>query len=446
MAEISAGKRIWGWYFFDWASQPYSTLLITFTFGPYVASVLQDGSRAQAAWGFGIGAAGVVMAVLAPVLGAIADRTARRLPFIWLFSAFYVVGSAMLWFAAPDDFNLINTMFFFGLGMVGMELATIFTNSMLPDLGPPEKTGRISGNGWAFGYSGGLIALVIMLLFFMEDEATGRTMIGLTLPFGLDAAAREGTRFVGPFTAIWYVVFIVPFFLWVREPRATRKISGADIKGALADLATSLRTLPQRPSLFAYLGSSMLYRDGLNGAYAFGTIFAAGVLDWTVVQTGTFGILAIIAGAVCALIGGRADDRFGPKPVIIAAVLTLSLAVIACLFITRDQVFGIPVVPGSSLPDIAFYGIGVMIGAGGGVLQSASRTMMVRQADPERMTEAFGLYGLAGKATSFLAPLSIGAVTALTGSQQLGITPLIFLFALALFLLRYVRTDGDRAA
>ncbi|SDO10917.1 MFS transporter, UMF1 family [Lutimaribacter pacificus] len=442
MTAPSQRKRIWGWYFFDWASQPYNTLLITFIFAPYVKELIGDGAAAQSAWGFGIGAAGFVIAILAPILGALSDLSGNRLRWIWFFSLLYVVGAYCLWWAVPGDFNLYLILFSFAVGMIGMEFATIFTNSMLPDLGPKDQIGRISGNGWAFGYAGGLVALVIMLLLLAESAETGKTFIGLDPILGLDAAAREGTRAVGPLTAIWYAVFMIPFFLWVRDPKPTRPPKGA-LKKALGEVVETVRGLPAKPSLFAYLGSSMFYRDALNGMYVFGGIYAAGVLGWSVVDTGIFGIIAIITGAVFAMIGGRADQTFGPKPVITSCILVLSFVAISIVFISRDSVYGIVVGPGSSLPDIAFYVMGALIGAAGGVIQAASRTMMVRQADPERMAEAFGLYALAGKATSFLAPTAIGIATALTGSQQLGVTPLIALFLIGLILLRWVKPEGD---
>ena len=445
MATISARRRIWGWFFFDWASQPYNTLLVTFIFGPYVNELLGDGTRAQTAWGFGIGLAGIAIALLAPILGAMADTAGNRMRWIWAFSALYVVGSLGLWWAAPDSFNLTLTLIFFAIGLIGMEFATIFTNSMLPDLGPREEIGRISGNGWAFGYLGGLVALIVMLFFFAEDAESGRTFVGLAPSFGLDAEAREGTRFVGPLTAIWYIVFMIPFFLYVRDPKPPKPPRGA-LRQGLRDLGKTLRGLPRHPSLLAYLGSSMLYRDGLNGMFTFGGIYAAGVLGWSVVDTGIFGILAIVTGAFFAWLGGRADDRFGPKPVIVAGILALTVTAITVVFISRESVFGMALEEGSRLPDIAFYIVGAVIGACAGALQSASRTMMVRQANPGRMAEAFGLYALAGKATAFIAPLSIGAVTYLTGSQQLGVTPLIALFLLGLVLLVWVRPDGERAA
>ncbi len=437
-------KRIWGWYFFDWASQPYNTLLLTFIFGPYINELLGDGTAAQTAWGFGVGAAGIAIAVLAPVLGALADTAGSRMRWIWVFSAMYVTGSAGLWLAAPGDFDLVLVLAFFALGLVGMEFATTFTHAMLPELGPRERLGRISGNGWAFGYLGGLVALVVMLVFFAESAVTGKTFVGLDPAFGLDAAAREGTRFVGPLTAVWYIVFMVPFFLWVREPPAIVRPEGA-VGEALRGLWRTVRGLPKRRSLFAYLAASMFYRDGLNGMYAFGGIYAAGVLGWSVVDTGIFGILAIVTGALFAWIGGRIDSAIGPKPVILGCIVVLTTVAVAIVFVSPDALFGMRVAEDSRLPDIAFYVLGALIGAAGGALQSASRTMMVAQSDPSRMTEAFGLYALSGKATSFLAPLSIGTVTYLTGSQQLGVTPLILLFLLGLILLAWVKPDGDRA-
>lgn len=436
-----ARKRIWGWWFFDWASQPYNTLLITFVFGPYMVSVLGDGTQAQAIWGYGIGLAGLLIAIASPLLGSIADNSGARMPFIWLFSLMYVVGAWALWWSAPDDFNVWFVMVAFAIGLIGMEFATNFTNAMLPDLAPREDLGRLSGSGWAFGYLGGLVSLIILLVFFADDG--GKTMVGLAPAFGLDPEAREGTRAVGPLTALWYLVFMVPFFLWVREPRVAKMTVAEAARRAFPETLATVRRLPQTPSLFAWLGSSMFSRDALNGMYTFGGIYAAGVLGWSVTQVGIFAIFAIIAGAVFAYLGGRADARFGPKPVFAFSVVMLMLVAIGIVTISRDSVLGIPVAEGGSLPDLAFYVLGSMIGAGGGVLQSTGRTMMVRQANPERMTEAFGLYALSGKAMSWMAPLSIGVATDLTGSQQLGITPLVGLFVIGLLLLVWVKPDGD---
>jgi UMF1 family MFS transporter len=442
----TAARRIWGWFFFDWASQPYNTLLLTFIFGPYMTSLLGSGTAAQTVWGYGIGTAGVLIAVLSPLLGAVADRSGHRMRFIAFFSLLYVAGAWGLWQAAPGEMNLWFVMISFGIGLIGMEFATTFTNAMLPDLGSPKEIGRISGSGWAFGYLGGVISLILVLTLLAEG-ATGQTLIGISPILGLDPDLREGTRAVGPFTAIWYAVFMIPFFLWVREPRRSDTIGLiAAARHAVPDLRRTLASLPGRKSLSAFLLSSMLYRDALNGIFAFGGIYAAGVLGWGVTDVGVFGILAAVTGAVFAWAGGHADSRFGPLAVIVTCLILLTAVAAGIVFVSRDAVFGVPVPPDSRMPDLAFYVLGALIGAAGGALQASSRTMMVRQADPARMTEAFGLYALAGKATSFIAPLSIGLVTALTGSQAWGITPLILLFALGLILLFWVKPNGDGEA
>ena len=454
MTAITQRKRIWGWYFFDWASQPYNTLILTFIFGPYFTATLSGNlmaegmadeaarAQAQAAWGWGLAATGIVIAVLAPLLGAIADNSGRKLPWIWLFSAMYFVGSGALWWTAPNDFSVMFTLVFFGIGLIGMEFATIFTNSYLPELdNDPAELGRISGSGWAFGYVGGLIALVIMLLLF-QATASGTTMAGLTPLFGMDTATKADTRIVGPLTAIWFAVFMIPFFLYTRD-RAVTGASKLVIGESMRALGRTLRGLPNHLSLMAYLGSSMFYRDGLNGLYTFGGIYAVGVLGWSVTQVGIFGIVAIIAGAIFCWISGRVDRRVGPMPVIAFCVIVLAFVSLLIVTITPQAILFIPISEGSNMPDVTFFVAGAVIGAAGGALQASSRNMMTRQANPDRMTEAFGLYALSGKATSFLAPALIALTSHITGSQRLGVSPVVGLFIIGLVLLFWVKPKGD---
>jgi UMF1 family MFS transporter len=455
VAEISQQRRIWGWFFFDWASQPYHTLLITFIFGPYFASVAADhfmstglsegaaDARAQTMWSYCLTVTGLIIGLGAPVIGAFADTTGRRLPWIIVFSLMYVTGAAAIWGMTPDGANLWFGLVAFGLGFIGAEYALIFINSQLPSLGTAEEVGALSGSGFAFGYAGGVLSLLIMLLLFVE-QPSGKTLIGLDPAFGFDAATREGTRFVGPFTALWFAVFMVPYFLWVRDigPAGT----GRGIGGALWLLINTIKGLRHRLSLSSYLGSSMLYRDALNGLYGFGGTYAILVLNWSITSVGIFGIIGAISAALFSWVGGRLDARFGPKPVIIAAIWGLMAVCITVVGMDRSQIFGIPLALGSTLPDAVFFGCGVLIGGLGGTLQAASRTLMVRHTDPATPTENFGLYGLSGRATAFLAPALIGLVTALSGSARIGIAPVIGLFVVGLLLLRWVRPEGDRTA
>lgn len=448
----SEGKRcIWGWWAFDWASQPYFTLGLTFVFGPYFASVAAEyylntglderaaDAQAQSLWSLGQTITGVIIAICAPLLGAMADNAGRRMPWVVAFSLFFVIGAASLWFLTPDGSFLVGALVAFGVGLIGAEFTTVFTNSLLPELGSKEEIGRISGSGFAWGYAGGVTALFIMLLLFVEQDG-GRTLIGLNPLFGLDAEAREGTRFVGPFMAMWYVVFIIPFALWVREAPRAKKPGG--VGRALSDLAALVRSLPGRISLTAYLGGSMFYRDALNALYTFGGTYAVLVLDWSITQVGIFGIIAAMTSAVSTWIGGIIDERTGPKPIIIAMILVLMGVCLFILGMTRESIWGIGLAEGSGAPDIAFFICGAIIGGAGGVLQASSRTMMVRHADLEKPTEAFGLYALSGKATSFLGPALILLATTTFGDARLGMLPLVLLFAIGLILLFWVDAEG----
>ena len=447
-------QRIWGWWFFDWASQPYNTLLLTFIFSPYFAEVARahymaggmdaeaSGAAAQAFWGWGQTLSGVIIAVLAPILGAVADGSGKRMIWIWIFSAFYVAGSWMLWYLAPDQPDLTRALIWFGLGLIGMEFATIFTNSLMPDLTDDADMGRVSGSGFAFGYVGGILALIITLLLLAENAATGKTLIGIDPLFGLDVAAREGTRAAGPFTAIWYVVFMIPFFLWVHEAPAKVKVP---LRQSLRELWALILSLKDRKSLGAHLLSSMVYRDALNALYAFGGVYASGVLGWSITQIGVFGIAGATSAALFAWLGGKMDSSRGPKPVINLSMWVLIAVCLVIAGMSRADFYGAPFAADSSLPDVIFYGCGILIGAAGGTLQSASRTMMVFHTTRERATEAFGLYALSGKATAFIAPFSIAVFTTISGSQRMGISiPLIVLFLIGMVLLRWVKPMGER--
>jgi MFS transporter, UMF1 family len=465
---VSARKRIWGWFFFDWASQPYNTLLLTFIFGPYFAEIARGHymgtgldeeaakAAAQAYWGWGLAIASLSIAVIAPVLGAIADGTGRRLIWVWTFSLFYVVGAFGLWWAVPGggDATLLWAVCLFGIGFIGMEFATIFTNALMPTLTQADDLGAISGSGFAFGYLGGLLALIIMLLFFAEGADSGLTLLGTPPLFGLEPEAREGTRFVGPFTAIWFVVFMIPFFLWVKEPHTDRR--PLHLGRAFASLKDLIRSLKFRKSLAAYLASSLFYRDALNALYGFGGVYASGVLDWEIIPIGIFGIVGALTAMIAAYLGGRADRRYGPKPVIMLSIWVLIAVCIVIVGMDRESLWGIPMEPAAvyldigvmqlAAADLIFFGCGMLIGAAGGSLQAASRTMMARHTTPDRATEAFGLFALSGKVASFMSPALIALATTISGSQRIGIAPLVVLFLIGLVLLTFVKPKGELPA
>jgi UMF1 family MFS transporter len=416
---------------FDWAQQPFHTLIITFVFAPYFAAyVAPDPTIGQIAWGHAIGYGGAMIAILAPFLGAYADATGPRKPWIFGFTVIGFAGCYMLWYAVPGMESLTPVMLAVGIALIGVEFAAVFNNAMMPTLVPRAELGKLSGSAWGLGYLGGLVGLIIVLGLLASQPDTGKTLLGLDPLFGFTAAGHEGDRAAGPLTALWMAVFLVPLFLFTPDTPRIAARKGA-VRETLVELGHTLRDLPRQKSFFSFLMSSMIYRDSLNALYAFGGIYAAGVLKLSIIDIGIFGIIGNIAGALGAWYGGRMDARYGPKPVIVVCIIVLSFACLAIISATPTEAFFMPV--GSPVA-------GGLIGAAGGSLQAASRTLLVDQVPAHDAGKAFGLYALSGRATAFIGPLAIAWATTASESQRVGVTPIIALFVIAALLLPFVHS------
>ncbi|MBV9530512.1 MAG: MFS transporter [Bradyrhizobium sp.] len=438
------------WIFFDWAAQPYFTLITTFVFAPYFATkVAPDAASGQALWGFATAAAGVVIALLSPLLGAIADASGRRKPWIAAFGSMLVVGSSLMWFGAPGDTSVIAPLLFaYAIATIGVEFATVFNNAMMPTLVPPNRIGRLSGTGWATGYIGGILSLILVLGLLAARPGTGHTLFGLTPLFGLDPATNQGERICGPLTGIWFIVFVLPMFLLTPDYPARLPLRKALGEGLL-QLKQTLLELPTRKAIAIFLLANMIYTDGLVSLFAFGGIYAAGTFGWGTIEIGTFGIILAIAGAFGGWIGGKADDWLGPKAVIAGSLVVLLTSIVAILAVDKDSILLIKVTPPTpggplfaSAAERAYLVLGCLIGAAGAPLQAASRSFLIRLAPKDRITQFFGLFALTGKVTSFIGPLLISTVTAETASQRAGMAVLVLFFVTGLTLLARVESSS----
>src|SRR5947199_2777024 len=304
------------WIFFDWAAQPYFTLITTFVFAPYFAThVASDPASGQALWGFATAAAGLMIALMSPVLGAIADASGRRKPWIAAFGGLLVIGSGLMWFGKPGDVSMIPPLLLaYGVATIGVEFATVFNNAMMPTLVPPDRIGRLSGTGWATGYVGGILSLILVLGLLAANPETGRTLFGLAPLFGLDPVSHQGDRITGPLSGIWFIVLLLPMFLLTPDYPAKRPVREA-LREGLLELRQTLGELPRRKSMAAFLLANMVYTDGLISLFAFGGIYAAGTFGWNTIQIGHFSIVLAIAGTLGAWFGGKLDDRFGAQRV-----------------------------------------------------------------------------------------------------------------------------------
>ena len=430
--------KIYSWMLFDWACQPIHTLIATFIFGPYfVSAVASNPVEGQVLIGTAVTASGVIVAIFSPILGAMADQTQKRKPWIMLFSMFFLLATFSLWFAEPNMENTFWILLAYTIGFVAVDFSTVFNNSMMPSLVKPSNLGKLSGSGWGLGYLGGLVSLIIMLLLFVEQD-NGLTLLGNNPMFGLDPDQREGTRIVGPLTAIWYLIFIIPFFVFVPEAKLAT-VSKLDVMKALKDLLSNIINLKNDRNLAWYLISSMFYRDAMNAIFFFGGIYAAGVLEMSTVQLGLFGILAASTGTIGAYLGGIWDSKFGSKFCINIMLAGLLVVIIIIFGLTRSSFYGIQLDPTSNSADIIFYIAGGILGFVSGPIQSASRTLLVFLVDEKRLTESFGLYALVGRATAFLAPMLITWFTLASGSQQIGLIPIIVLLFIGWALLALVK-------
>jgi UMF1 family MFS transporter len=446
---------ILGWVLFDWAAQPYFTLIMTFIYAPYFASaVVGDATRGQSIWGFATAAAGIVIAFTSPVLGAVADATGRRKPWIAVFGALLVVGAAALWVAKPGDAaTIMPALIAFVIASIGVEFATVFNNTMMPTLVPKNKIGSLSGLGWAVGYIGGMISLIFSLAFLSTNPETGRTLLGYLPAFGLDTAAREGDRAMGPLTAIWFVVFVTPLFLFTPDGKAHHRL-GPAIAHGLQAFAATVRAARRHRDLWFFLLANMIYTDGLIALFAFGGIYGAGTFGWQTIQLGLFGILLTITGTIGAYVGGKLDDRLGAKTVVLGSLVVLVICCCAILSVSRDRIlFFLPVAPPlpghgmfASTAERLYVVLGALIGMSAGPLQAASRTLLVRLAPHDRLAQFFGLFALSGKLTSFMGPFLVAAVTAATASQKAGISVLVAFFFAGGILLASARISGGSGA
>jgi UMF1 family MFS transporter len=445
MIDTPSRRALVGWALFDCAVHPFFVLVSTFVFAPYFAAVLApDPVAGQALWGYATAGAGLVLALLSPVLGSVADATGAKKPYLAACSLVLALACVTLWWAAPGWSGAVPlALAAFAIGTVAAEVAAVFNNAIMVRLVAPAAMGRLSGIGWATGYAGGLVSLLLVLGFLAPDPGTGRTYLGLVPLFGLDPAHHEAARVTGPLSALWLVLFLWPLFLFTPDaPRSGVRL-GPAVRSSLDRLAATARAAWRHPVIGRFLIANMVYQDGLVALFVFGGIYGAGLFGWGTAALGLFGIVLTIAGVVGAVCGGVLDDRFGSRRVILGALAGLILVCVGLLSLGRDHVlFVVPVAPApsgappfGSLPEQVFLGLGIVIGLVAGPLQASSRTYLARLAPPAETGRYFGLLALSGKVTSFLAPLTVAFATESSGTQAAGPAVLIAFYGIGALLL-----------
>ncbi|WP_417547282.1 MFS transporter [Marinobacter segnicrescens] len=406
-AQQENRRALWSWALYDWANSAFFTIILTFIFARYFSqSVVQDDIAGTNAWGNIVGVSGIVVALVAPVLGAIADQSGRRKPWLIAFTLLCVLGSGMLWFVEPGSGDLWFSAFWVSVGILGAECAFIFYNAMLPDLSSPSRLGRWSGWSWGLGYVGGVTCLVVALFGFIEGDTSW---------LGLDRDNLEHVRATFVLVALWYLLFSLPAFFFIPDQPSRGLSMGQAIRSGLGQLKDSLGKVRELRHILRFLVARMLYTDGLATIFTFGGVYAAGTFGMNQTHVLQFAIALNVTSGLGALGFAWVDDALGGRNTVLLSLVGLGTSALAILLVDST---------------LWFWIWGMVLGIFVGPLQSASRSYMARVVPPDLQTQMFGLFAFSGKATAFAGPLLVGWVTVATGSQRWGMaTILVFLAA-----------------
>lgn len=416
MTSPAPTRALVAWSLYDWANSAFPTVITTFVFATYFTqAVAVSPEQGTAEWSRAQSLAALCVAVLSPILGAVADRGGRRKPWLAVFTLVCICATASLWFVLPGTGYATRALVLVALATLGFELACVFYNAMLPDIAAKQAIGRWSGWGWGLGYAGGLSCLVLCLFGFIQTD---------TPLFGVGKAEAADVRATSLVVAVWFAVFALPLFVFVQEKPARAAPIGQAVREGLRMLARTIGNARRHRQIALFLLAQMIYADGLVTLFAFGGIYAAGAFKMSLAEVIQFGILLNVTAGIGAACFARLDDRLGAKPVIMFALIGLIVSASAVLLVEAKTLFWI---------------FGALLGVFVGPAQAASRSMMARLAPPDMRAEMFGLFALSGKATAFLGPAVLGAATLYFNSLRAGMATILLFWLVGLGLLFCVR-------
>ena len=396
---------------FDWANSAFATLVVTFVYSTYfTTAIAADEVTGTAQWSRAVGLSGVLVAVLAPPLGALADRSGRRLTCLGVCTLVCCIASAGMTGVQPDlAWAGLTALSLFVIANVGFELSTVFYNAFLPELAPAERVGRLSGWAWGLGYAGGLLSLVLALAVLAREQPL----------FGISTEAGFNYRAVCLLAAGWFALFSLPLFMFApRQPSGSGLASPRT--GAYDELRRTFGRLRHYPDIARLLAARLLYNDGLVTIFAFGGIYAAGTFGMSLPEVIQFGIALNATAGIGAGVFGFVDDRLGGKRTILVTLIALTACSLLAVW----------------APNVGWLWLaGLSLGLFVGPNQSASRTLMARFIPEQHTAGFFGLFAFSGKITTFAGPLLLGIVTQATGSQRLGVATVVGFFVLGGLLL-----------
>ena len=438
--KINNSGEVLAWSMYDFANQPFTNLVLTFIYGTFFTTVIASNEIVGTQqWSHAISITAIVVALLSPFMGALADKGGYRKMFMFFFTWLTIIATTVLYFVLPGQ--VIRALFWFVLANIGFEMGSVFFNAYLPDISHSKNIGRISGYGWSLGYVGGLLSLALAMFFLVQTD---------TPIFGFlkgEAGAYQNIRATNLLVAVWFAVFSIPTFLFVKDKKPDTKAFLNNAKHTLKGFRSTANELRNYPQIIRFLVARLVYNDGLVTVFAFGGIYAAGSLDFTFDEIMVLGVVLNITAGLGAFLMGYLDDKVGGKKTLKVTLLGLMLAMALAVFAPEIRPFLQYVFGGSSVPDWVnakniFWIAAVLIGVFSGPNQSSSRSLMGRFTPEAKKNEFFGFFAFSGKATAFLGPFLLGAFTVAFDSQRAGISIVFFFFFFGYFLLG--RVDEEK--
>jgi UMF1 family MFS transporter len=429
VADDTRRGPVLAWSLWDWGSAAFNAVIVTFVFSVYLTDAVGEdltGPVSASSWlGWSVGAASLVIAVLAPVMGQRSDASGHRKRSLALLTTSVVAVTALMFLVEDSPDFLWLGLVLIAVGTVLFELAQVPYFAMLRQVSTPETVGRVSGVGWAFGYLGGIVLLIIVYVGLISGDGG---LLGVSTDNGLNI------RWVAVVAAVWFLAFSIPVLLLVPElPADASPVPDVGFRESYRVLFAEIRTMwrDDRHTL-QFLIASALFRDGLAGVFTFGAVIAVSVYGFTDDTVIPFGIAANVAAAAGALVAGRLDDRLGPRRVIVFSLVAMLVAGVVLLFVQGMA---------------GFWAFGLVLCLFVGPAQSASRTYLVRLTPPGKEGQHFGLYAMTGRAASFLAPTLFGLFAFVFGDDRWGIVGIMLVLLVGLVaLLRVPPLTRDRAA
>ena len=424
--EQARPKGTFSWALWDWASQAFPTVVTSFIFGRYITSEffapagysIEEAGQYTAFW-LGISGvfAGVLIALIAPIVGRRADTSGRKKFWLMINTYLFAATIGLMFFVAPSSDFFVFGLVLLAAGGIFFEFATVNYNSMLNEVARPHERGKISQFGWGLGYIGGIILLVMALWII---QFGGAELLGIP-----DTDALS-VRVVMVISMFWVIIFSIPLMLKVPE---AKPIAGTENEGVLLAYKKLIRSLitmrKENPNLLKFLIASAVYRDGLNGVFAYGAVLGGIAFGLDLTEIIMFGIAANVVAGIGAFVGSFFEDRVGSRKIIFVSLVGVIVG-------------GFGVFVFESAGTTAFFGFGLFLCTFVGPAQAASRTMMSRLSADDKQGEAFGLYATTGRAVSFLAPAAWAIFVGLF-SPIYGILGLMLILVVGLLLLISVK-------